>query len=478
MTSNTPAPDAQPPKKPHPGQQPPAVELLERQPLLTLWGRKVWALPATFHADELLDLADFIRTYWTGPEAIDGYPVLLPIAADEDAETVLTQVGMRALEFHPDGPPAHWDHAALLTRTSGSTAQDGKIVCLSREALRASIQGTWNFLAQSRDDSTPVNQVETHWVLPLSPAHIAGLLVLARATLAEEMGWGESHLWAICEGEFTQSFINTTNDLTPGPAFTSLVPTQLKRLLDTEEGTKAAQRYEMILLGGAPATSELLEKAANLGVKVTTTYGASETAGGCFYNGHPIPTEPATLASLDPNTGRIAITGPTLFCGYLTVEDDLYEDEHGRTWWLTSDLGEAGPPLKVTGRYDYLINTGGLKIDPALVEKALTSHPEIQDALVCPVADEEWGQMVCALIVPELEELPEGMESTAYSAKTWAASEEEIESLNEHVRQLVDAPAVPKHYLWAGSIPLKGIGKPDRNRASQYLAQSYQNRQH
>ena len=167
--------------------------------------------------------------------------------------------------------------------------------------------------------------------------------------------------------------------------YTALVPTQLVRLLQDPRGRAALQRYDAVLLGGAAAPSALLAAAEAAAVRVLTTYGMSETAGGCVYDGEPLACSRVRIEA----DGRILLGGDTLASGYLGRADltdgGVRRDTDGRRWFRTDDQGSvrADGRLVVTGRVDDVINTGGVKVAPRQVEEALLSHvPGVSEAVV------------------------------------------------------------------------------------------------
>jgi hypothetical protein len=165
--------------------------------------------------------------------------------------------------------------------------------------------------------------------------------------------------------------------------YVSLVPTQLRRLLDSP----ALTAFDAVLLGGAAAPADLLEAARARGVTVVTTYGMSETSGGCVYDG--VPLDGVEVEAAD----RIRLRGTVLAKGYR-------DGERFDGWFTTGDVGEwRDGRLVVLGRADDVVVTGGEKVAPAAVEARLREHPSVVDAAVVGVPDDEWGQRVVAVVV-------------------------------------------------------------------------------
>jgi len=238
--------------------------------------------------------------------------------------------------------------------------------------------------------------------------------------------------------------------------YTALVPTQLVRLLGDPRGRAALQRYDAVLLGGAAAPSALLAGAEAAGVRVLTTYGMSETAGGCVYDGEPLTCSRVRLEA----DGRILLGGDTLASGYLGRADltaaVFSHDPDGQRWFRTDDHGSvrADGRLVVTGRVDDVINTGGVKVAPRQVEEALLSHVRgVSEAVVVGTPDPEWGEAVGAVVV-----LTDGREDLG------------VADVRAALRGVLPGPALPRRVVAVASIPVRGPGKPDRAAIRRILA--------
>jgi O-succinylbenzoic acid--CoA ligase len=174
----------------------------------------------------------------------------------------------------------------------------------------------------------------------------------------------------------------------------SLVPTMLRRLLQV--GIDVA-RFRWILLGGGPVPADLVAAATEAGARVVTTYGMTETCGGVVYDGVPLPG--VRVATADD--GSIALAGPMVMRGYRLRPDETAAVLRDG-WFHTSDAGEIDPTgrLRVLGRRDDVIITGGQKVLPVEVAGRLMEHPAVADAVVAGRPDDEWGQAVAAVVVP------------------------------------------------------------------------------
>ncbi|NYI99536.1 O-succinylbenzoic acid--CoA ligase [Nocardioides thalensis] len=304
-----------------------------------------------------------------------------------------------------DGPSG----VRLVVATSGSTGAP-KEVALGRTAVLASVE-----LSARRLGATG------RWVLALPPTYVAGVQVITRSLVAgHDPVWLERDGWPDDEGWFV-----------------SLVPTQLARMLASPQDTDALRRAHTVLLGGGPIDPALRERAAAAGVRTVATYGAAETAGGCVYDGVPLDGVAVALGE----AGRIRITGPTLFDEYLD-QPELTRETLVDGWYVTSDAGRFDDDgrLRVLGRVDDVIVSGGLNVPGPAVAARLRQHPAVREAEVLGVPDEEWGSRVVAFVVGSA-----GLDDL----RDWVA--------DAHPR-----PWAPRQLVVLDEIPLLPNGKPDR----------------
>ncbi len=267
----------------------------------------------------------------------------------------------------------------LVVETSGSTGTPKRVV-LSRAAVTASARATAERLGTT---STPARG---QWLLTLPASYVAGIQVMVRSLLS-----GHEPVLLDEHPSLAEAAATMTH-----PRFVSLVPTQLHRLLGSDEEVAELQTFHSILLGGGPIDPALRTSAGEAGLRIVTTYGASETSGGCVYDGYPLP---GVELGLDRH-GRIKIRGPMLFDGY---EGDpmLTRAALVDGWFLTSDLGriDLDGRLHVLGRKDDVVVSGGVNVPAAAVASRLRAHPRVSAVEVVGVPDEEWGQMVVAFVV-------------------------------------------------------------------------------
>lgn len=324
----------------------------------------------------------------------------------------------------------------LVIATSGSTGAPKRVV-LSRDAVLASVRASADRLGATG-----------RWALALPPTYVAGLQVIVRSLVAGHDpavltpredpdgydGWPDDEGW-----------------------FTSLVPTQLVRLLRSPTDTDALRRAHTVLLGGGPIDPALRTAAQEAGVRVVATYGAAETAGGCVYDGLPLDGVEVDLAA----DGRIRIGGPTLFSGYLDdPEQTATALVDGR--YLTSDAGRIGADgrLQVLGRLDDVALSGGVNVPTPAVARRLREHPglglDIASVEVLGVDDPEWGQRVVAFLAPVD---PRGARSPdGAGGEGWPS----LGELRDFGAQQHPRSWAVRQVVVLDRMPLTANGKPDR----------------
>jgi len=299
---------------------------------------------------------------------------------------------------------------ALVVHTSG-TGGLPKLACFTRRALLAAVRGSAAALGSSSDDP---------WLCCLPVAHVGGLLVLLRGVLLEAP--------VVVHPRFDPGMVAAEPDL----AYVSLVPTMLARLLDA--GVDVA-RFAAILVGGAPLPATLRLRAEAAGARPVETYGLPGSCGGVVYEGRPFP---EVGLRLDPE-GRIELGGPTLMLGYHLDPAGTQRAFAADGWLRTGDAGEVDPEgrLRVLGRADGVISTGGEKVWPEEVEAVLRDHPEVAEVLVRGRADPEWGERIVAYVVPRAGgELPTLEDLRGFASRRLAR--------HKSPRELVLVPELPR----------------------------------
>ena len=462
--------------------------------------------------------------------------IIVPIAPHEDTREVAANLARR-IPARASGRSVGVD---MVLRTSGSTTGTGKLVGVSMDALVASARATHKRLGGPGI-----------WVLALPAYHAAGVQVLVRAAVAgthvfnayKEGGFDPQHVAQVIDAacvaaadcDAASSFDDDAVSSCAGgvggeaegalaaddsgracPVYTSLVPTQLRRGLDDEQLRGALARLDAVLIGGAAADAQLLEQAKAAGIRVVTTYGMSETCGGCVYDGQPLP---GGSMDVDQATGAIWLSGPMLATGYLGDEErtkrcfvsrpqahcgggtigagetasaaesaeagaagagteagatspgsearagtgsGVGAGEPARRWFITSDRGHiVDGRLQVLGRLDDVIISGGIKVEPGPIEALLALNPLVSECAVVGLPDLQWGQVVTAVVVPA--SMP-GLGRVDEGAI--------LAQIRVYLEQKLSGAQCPKQVLLADALPYKGIGKVDRRALAQSLARA------
>ncbi len=308
----------------------------------------------------------------------------------------------------PDVPLEH--DCAVVLPTSGSTGEP-KAVLLSATALRASASATLNRLGGPGQ-----------WLLAMPPYFVGGLQVLTRSVVA-----GIDPIVA------SDNFDESVEKMSGERRYTAIVPTQLRRLLGTSPD--ALRTFDAILVGAAATPPDLLAAAADAGVRVVTTYGMTETGGGCVYDGVPLDG-----VEVDIVDRRIVIGGPTLFGGY-RLRPDLTAEALRDGCFVTQDAGRiTDGRLDVLGRVDDVVVSGGVNIALPAVQARVVDHPGVIDAAVVGVPDPEWGSRVVAFVVGEVD----------------------LAELRDFVAETLPRTWAPRDVVVLDSLPMLASGKVDR----------------
>jgi O-succinylbenzoic acid--CoA ligase len=311
----------------------------------------------------------------------------------------------------PDEPVE--DGCAVVLTTSGSSGEP-KGVLLSREALVASAVATHDRLGGPGQ-----------WLLPMKPYFVGGLQILTRSLVAGTT--------PVLLGD---SFTEAARRLTGVRRYTAMVPTQLARYLETD--LQALRSFDAIIIGGAATPEPLKQRTAAAGVKAIPAYGMTETGSGCVYAGVPLD---GTAIDLGADQ-RILIKGSTLFSGY-RLRPELTAEVLRDGWFRTQDRGElVDGRLRVIGRVDDVVISGGVNVTLTTVQARLLEHPRVKDAVVLGVPDAEWGTRVVAFVVGE---------PTRDEARDW-------------VSQTLPRTWAPQDVVQLQALPMLASGKVDRQR--------------
>lgn len=349
--------------------------------------------------------------------ALAGGPAIMPVPHGADLAGLPQEVPQRV---------------AIVVQTSGSTGTP-KRVALSADALLASAAASEGALGGPGQ-----------WLLALPAHYIAGINVLVRSIAAgtEPVMMPPGHFDPV-------AFADAASTMDQPARYTALVPAQLARLLGAGDATdpdagpgdvlEVLRRFDRILVGGQATPTGLLAQALELGLNVTRTYGSSETSGGCVYDGGPIGATTVRVVG-----GELELGGPMLAEGYLGDEKRTaraFTSEGGTRWFRTGDAGEiVGGVVRVTGRLDDMIVSGGVNVSLGAVERVVRSLPGFADAVVVGRADDRWGEVPIVV-------------TTASGS---------LEELRAAVGAELGAAARPAELIVVEAIPLLPSGKPDR----------------
>lgn len=382
---------------------------------------------------------------------------------------------------------------ALVVGTSGSTGTP-KRTALTARALAASAAATEQFFGSNSDAAS-------QWLLALPAHYIAGAQVLARSVLA---GTAPVIARSVIEPvHFSpEVFLQAVERMSSARRFISLVPTQLHKLLESADADshlgadihEALGSFTGILLGGAPASADLLAAATALGLNTVTTYGSAETAGGCVYSGSVLPGVRVELVPEEgmpavPDTdgkpaqvGRIWISGAHLASGYIgdaaRTAEHFFTAADGTRWYRTDDYGLlssvaapesnencSGQRLQVLGRSDDVLISGGVKISARAVATVLEEHPAVREACVVGLPDARWGTAIAAAVTL----VPPAISDSASTV----LNEELCALLRARCTENLGAPAAPKQLSILPDFPLTSTGKPDRAEIYSILDRDY-----
>jgi len=314
------------------------------------------------------------------------------------------------------GPPPAIDleTAHTVVFTSGTSGEAKPIVLTAGNHLWSAV-GSAARLGAPRDE---------RWLACLPLWHVGGLAVLLRSAIQATTVW----LHARFEAEAVARALHDG-----GITAVSLVPTALARLA----GLRPPPRLRVALVGGAAASPELLRAAAGNGWPVAPTYGCTEAASQIAT---AAPGDPRALAgsvglpllatsvrivrddgqeAAAGESGEIHVHGPTVAPGVLAADGGLAPLAHDG-WLRTTDLGtlDGDGALRVLGRRDDVIVTGGENVAPSEVEAVLARLPGVAEVAVAAVADAEWGQVVAAWVVPAPGTPQPTLESMRSAART------------------------------------------------------------
>ncbi len=305
-------------------------------------------------------------------------------------------------EFHSPKIPETNELPLIMIPTGGSSGKV-RFAIHTWETLTASVQGFQQYFE--------LDKINSFCTLPLY--HVSGLMQFMRSFTTG----GKLAIQTFKELETGKN-----NHIEPEEFFISLVPTQLQRLLQNPDTANWLSRFPTVLLGGAPAWSELLEIARKYQIKLALTYGMTETASqiatlkptdflaGNHSCGHILPHAQVTIRGSKGEilcynqVGNIAVNTKSLALGYYPdkIGDSLRDSFASRKYLQLDDLGffDQNNYLNIVGRTSDKIITGGENVFPAEVEAAIKSTNLVADVSVIGLLDKHWGQVVTAIYVP------------------------------------------------------------------------------
>lgn len=318
----------------------------------------------------------------------------------------------------PTGEPAG-PEVALIVHTSG-TGGALKLAQFDRAAIDAAVASSALAL-----EATPHDR----WLCCLPLAHVGGLLVLLRAVLLGAP--------VTVHPGFDPVAVGVERDA----ALVSIVPTMLVRLLDANADLS---HFRAVLVGGSAMSAGLRARAGAADAAVIETYGLTESCGGVVYDGRPLA---GIEVRIDPGDQGIQLRGPTLMLGYRFDREGTAGAFTEDGWLRTFDAGllDAEGRMRILGRLDDLIKTGGERVWPDEVEHALRDHAKVADAAVAGRDDPEWGKRVVAYVVPRDPSSPPT-----------------LEELRDHVSITLPRHKAPRELVLVDKLPRTVSGKVRR----------------
>jgi len=279
----------------------------------------------------------------------------------------------------------------IVVYTTGSTGNE-KAITLTKENLLASARASNKYLGAKPGET---------WSLLLPTNHIAGINVLVRSV---ELGTDPVGVEDLAD-------------------YTAIVPTQLFKALNGDFQLLAhLKNCKAVLVGGAATPENLIAEAKAAGIKIVTTYGSTETCGGCIYDGRPLE----GIETRINKDGLLEVKGPMVF-----ISD----------WYTTSDLAEiVDGQIKILGRNDDVIISGGENISLNQIEQLLQDKFTGINFVAVGAPDPKWGTKLCLL----------------------SDGNVEFDLISDFLIKAIGNYVVPKEYVSQTTIPLMGIGKVDR----------------
>ncbi|MEY3949356.1 MAG: 2-succinylbenzoate--CoA ligase [Verrucomicrobiota bacterium] len=397
---------------------------------------------AVFHAEYAAHLQEALLAHDAGLPVFLGNPRWSEHDLAEAARQIPRGTIIKGQAPEPRGLgtcdwPKNWRSRVMIP--TGGTGGKVKFVIHSAETLRGAVLGLRDALVAR--GLSPI----LHGVTCTPPWHVSGFMPAIRARVT-----GGHHL--VIDGRFAEvTALPSIAFPSPGTKIISLVPAQLSRLLARADGESWLRLFDVILLGGSSVPGQLLAEIRTRRLPVFLTYGSTETAAACalcppekIWSGESIRGTPLPGVVFTANAdGVVTIATSALGIG-------LWPDGPLDNPWVSGDRGDvaADGSVKISGRADRVIITGGEKVDPARVELALLSSGLIKEAVVLGMVDARWGEVVTACIIGP--------------ASAEAALRQACEALEPAAR--------PRRYVFVPSMPTNASGKPDRDAIAKLTA--------
>ena len=397
---------------------------------------------AVFHADHAAHLREALAAHAAGLPVFLGDPRWAAPELAEAGRQIPRGTVVKGLDLEPRGLgtcdwPRNWGGRIMIP--TGGTGGKVKFVVHDAATLRAAALALREALVAR--GLSPV----LHGVTCTPPWHVSGLMPAIRAQAT-----GGRH--RLVDGRFRAGDPLPAAELpADGTKIVSLVPAQLARLLEQAGGEDWLRGFDVILLGGGATPAPLLAAIRARRLPVFLTYGATETAAAVALcppetiwsdgeiRGAPLPGA-RFAAEAD---GVVTVAAPSLALG-------VWPDGPLGRPWRSGDRGDVAPDgsVRIAGRADRVIVTGGEKVDPARVEQALLATGLVREALVLGLADATWGEVVVACVVGP--------------ADAEGALRQACETLEPAAR--------PRRYVFVPTMPTNASGKPDRGAIAKLTA--------
>lgn len=389
---------------------------------------------AIFHASHAEHLREALHAHDAGLPVFLGNPHWAGPEREEAARQIPRGTTILGATLEPRGLgacdfPLNWRGRVMIP--TGGTGGKVKFIIHSGETLRAAALSLRDALVAR--GLPPV----LHGVTCTPPWHVSGFMPAIRARVT-----GGRH--QVIDGRFPEGATLPSLDLpADGTRIISLVPAQLTRLLAHADGEAWLRSFPVILLGGSAVPAPLLAAIRGRRLPVFLTYGATETAAACalcppetIWSGETVRGTPLPgVRFATTHEGIVTVASPSLGLG-------VWPDGPMTNPWTSGDRGDvaADGSVRITGRADRVIVTGGEKVDPARVEQTLLATGLAQEVLVLGLPDATWGEIVTACVV--------GL------AENEAALRKACEGLEPAAR--------PRRYVFVPVLPTNASGKPDR----------------